>query len=118
MALRKDDLYESYDKGNQTMKRSRITIDVSPELRKRIKKAASEHDVSISKFLGRIIEEAVPEEEGTVVYQGHPVTREAIERLRQVRERILQDRGGKPFENTNELIWEMREERSEELGQL
>ena len=100
------------------MKRSRITIDVSPELRKRIKKAASEQDISISKFLERIIEEAVPEEEGTVVYQGHPVTREAIERLRQVRERILQDRGGKPFENTNELIWQMREERSRELEQL
>ena len=32
MALRKEDLYEDYDKGNQAMKRSRITIDVSPEL--------------------------------------------------------------------------------------
>ena len=118
MALRKDDLYVGYDQEDHPMKRSRITIDVSPELRKRIKKAASEQDISISKFLERIIEEAVPEEEGTVVYQGHPVTREAIEQLRQVRERILQDRGGKPFENTNELIWQMREERSEELGQL
>lgn len=118
MALRKDDLYDRYGKGNHTMKRSRITIDLSPELRKRIKKAASEHDVSISKFLTQIIEEAVPEEEGMVIYQGHPVTREAIERLRQVRERILQDREGKPFENTNELIWQMREERSEELEQL
>jgi hypothetical protein len=118
MALRKDDLYASYDKGKQAMKRSRITIDVSPELRKRIKKAASEQDVSISKFLTQIIEDAVPSSSGTVGYQGHPVTREAIERLRQVRERILQDRGGKPFENTNELIWQMREERSRELEQL
>lgn len=118
MAIRKDDLYSDYHKGKHTMKRSRITIDVSPELRRRIKKAASEQDVSISKFLTHIIEEAVPEDEGTVVYQGHPVTREAIERLRQVRERILEDRGGKPFENTNELIWEMREERSRELEQM
>lgn len=118
MALRKEDFYNGYEQEKQTMKRVRITFDVSPELRRRIKKAASEQDVSISKLLERILEEAMPEEENTDVYQGHSVNREAIEKLRQVRERILQDRGGKPFENTNELIWQMREERSEELGQL
>lgn len=118
MALRKDDLYEGYNKGNQAMKRTRITIDVSPELRKRIKKAATEHELSISEYLGRILEVAVPQEASGIEYQGHPVTREAIERLRQVRERILQDRQGKPFEDSNELIWQMREERSRELGQL
>ncbi len=118
MALRKEDLYEDYDKGNQAMKRSRITIDVSPELRKRIKKAATENEVSISEYLGRILEEVVPQDASEIEEQGHPVTREAIERLRQVRERILQDRQGKPFEDSNELIWQMREERSRELGQL
>ena len=117
MALRKDDLYESYDKGKQAMKRSRITIDVSPELRKRIKKAASEHDVSISKFLTQIIEEAVPEER-MFSRERHPATRRMYDELMEVRDQILQDRQGKPFENTNELIWEMREERSRELEQL
>src|SRR5437588_7924876 len=118
MALRKDELYEGYDKEKHSMKRSRITIDVSPELRRRIKKAATENDVSISEYLGRILEERVPQQVGGVEQQGHPVSREAIERLRQVRERILQDRQGKPFEDSNELIWQMREERSRELGQL
>ena len=99
------------------MKRSRITIDVSPELRKRIKKAASEQDVSISRFLTRIIEEAVPEER-IMSQERHPATRRTYDELMKVRDQILQDRGGKPFENTNELIWEMREERSRELEQL
>src|SRR5579864_7751016 len=98
MALRKDDLYDSYHEGNHTMKRSRITIDVSPELRKRIKKAASEHDVSISKFLGQIIEEAVPEER-TINRERHPATRRMYDELMEIRDQILQDRQGKPFEN-------------------
>ena len=43
------------------MKRSRITIDMSPELRRRIKVAASQRDVSISEYLGSILEENVPD---------------------------------------------------------
>ena len=45
----------------------------------------------------------------------HPVTRETIERLRQVREEILQDRQGKPFEDSAEMIRQMREERTRQL---
>jgi uncharacterized protein (DUF1778 family) len=103
MAIRKDDLYDSYHKGKHTMKRSRITIDVSPELRKRIKKAASEQDISISKFLTRIIEEAVLEE-SVISREQHPATRRMYDELMEVRDQILQDRGGKPFENIDEMI--------------
>jgi hypothetical protein len=35
--------------------------------------------------------------------------------LRQVREEILQDRQGKPFEDSTELIRQMREERTRQL---
>jgi hypothetical protein len=49
---------------------------------------------------------------------GHPVTKETIERLRRIREKILQDRQGKPFEDSTEMIRQMREERSRELEQL
>ena len=112
MAIRKDDLYESYDKGKQAMKRSRITIDVSPELRKRIKKVASELDVSISEYLGRIIEEAVPEETSLLQLEKKPLTREKLERVLKVREEIIAHTGGYTYENSTEVVRQMREERS------
>lgn len=118
MAIRKDDLYESYDKGKQAMKRSRITIDVSPELRKRIKKVASELDVSISEYLGRIIEEAVPEETSLLQLEKKPLTREKLERVLKVREEIIAHTGGYTYENSTEVVRQMREERSKEIEQL
>jgi len=48
-----------------------------------------------------------------------PATRKMLEELRQVREEILQDRGGKPFEeDSTELIRQMRQERSRYLEEL
>jgi len=97
-------------------KRSRITIDVSPELRRKIRVAAAERDLSISEFLGRILEEEVSEEIESRFQQRHFITQEAIDRLRQVQEEIMQDRQGKPFEeSTLEMLWRSREERTREL---
>jgi uncharacterized protein (DUF1778 family) len=118
MALRKDDLYHYYLKGKHNMKRSRITIDVSPELRRRIKKAASEQDVSISKFLERILEEAVPEEASLLQFEKKPLTHEKLERVLKVREEIIAHTGGYTFEDSTEVVRQMREERSRELEQL
>jgi hypothetical protein len=117
MALRKHDIDNDDYQEAQTMKRSRITIDVSPELRKRIKLAAAQNDLSISEYLGSILEQAVPDET-SIKQPGRPVTKETIERLRQIREKILQDRQGKLFEDSTEMIRQMREERSRELEQL
>ncbi len=45
MALRKEEIDEVYDKEKRVMKeRTRITIDVSPELRQRIKIAAASQE--------------------------------------------------------------------------
>jgi hypothetical protein len=41
-----------------------------------------------------------------------------LEELRQVREQIMRDRNGELFEDSVEMIREMREERSRELEQL
>ena len=117
MALRKEDFDDDKQQEDNTMKRSRITIDVSPELRRRIKIAASQNDLSISEYLSGILEQAVPDEVG-MRQSGRPVTRETSERLRRIREKILQDRQGKPFEDSTEIIRQMREERSQELEQL
>src|SRR6266702_4603524 len=85
MALRKEEFHHEDERQEvTTMKRSRITIDISPELRRRIKVAASQRDLSISEYLGRILEHT--------------------------NQRI--------FEDSTEIIRQMREERSQELDQL
>ena len=118
MAVRKQDLDDNDEQSNKTTKRPRITIDVSPELRRRIKIAASRNDQSISQYIGKILDEAVPPEVSTIQQQGHPVTREAIERLRQLRKKVLAEHNGELFEDSTEMIRQMREERSRELEQL
>ena len=48
-----------------------------------------------------------------------PANREAVERLRRLRKQILQDRGGKPFEDSTEMLRQQREERTRQLmGEL
>ncbi len=119
MALSKEDFHDdNKQKEANTMKRSRITIDISPELRRRIKVAASQNDLSISEYLGRILEQAVPDEASIIEEEEQPITLEEIEKLRRLRKLILQDRQGKPFEDSSEMIRQMREERTRYLEQI
>src|SRR5438874_10263053 len=62
MALRKEDFDYEDSQAETPKKRSRITIDVSPEMRRRIKMAAAQNDLSVGEYVGRILEENVPEE--------------------------------------------------------
>src|SRR5438477_5606083 len=120
MAVRRQDFHEDEDDdmGDNAKKRTRITIDVSPEMRRRIKMAALQNDLKVGEYIGRILEENVPDEAPNT-RQRHPATRKMLEELSQVREAILQDRGGRPFEeDSTEMIRQMREERSRELEQL
>ena len=119
MALRKEDFHnEDKQQEANTMKRSRITIDISPKLRRRIKVAASQRDLSISEYLGRILEENVPEEMSIKQQQRKPLTRETLEHVYQVREEIMEHTNQRIFEDSTEIIRQMREERSQELDQL
>lgn len=113
MALRKQEFHDD----EHPTKRTRITFDVSPQLRRRIKMAANQRDVSIGEYLGHILEETVPQEKN-LTQQRRPVTQKTSQALRRVREQIFQNNGGKIFEDSTEMIHEMREERSQELDQL
>jgi len=117
MALRKQ-YFASDDKQTvSTSKRSRITFDVSPSLRRRIKTAASQQDISIGEYLGRILDQVVPAEVDTAEYR-QPMTHETLKRILQVREQIMQHTSGRIFEDSTEMIRQMRDEHSSELEQL
>lgn len=97
--------------------RTRITFDISPELRQRIKAAAFQSNVSISEYLGGILEDAVPKD---FVYNRElkPLTREKLERILKVHEEIVAHTQGRTFSDSTELIRQMREERTRELNEL
>ncbi len=118
MAVRKQEFDEHNDKKQQYKKRTRITIDVSPDLRRRIKIAAADHSTSIGAYLGNILEQTVPAEREETEQQRHPVTRKSSERLRLLREQTLADRNGKPFEDSVEMIRQMRDERTQYLENI
>lgn len=117
MALRKEDMYYNDDQEARTTKRSRITIDVSPELRRRIKMAATQNDLSISEYLGRILEEVVPEED-MAQEEWQPIPANIMEDVARVRERIIRESNGYIFEDSAESIRQQREERTQYLEQL
>ena len=119
MALRKKDFHnEDEQQETNTMKRSRITIDISPELRRRIKIAASRNDQSISEYLGNILEEHVPEEMDLVEQDVHPVPSDILEEIDRIRERVIRESKGHIFEDSTEVLRQQREERTQYLEEL
>ena len=118
MALRKEDFHGDKKQEASTMKRSRITIDISPELRRRIKVAASQRDLSISEYVGQILEEHVPEEMNLVEQGAHPVPSDILEEVDRVRERVMRESKGHIFEDSTEVLRLQREERTKYLEEL
>jgi predicted DNA binding CopG/RHH family protein len=119
MALRKEEFHhEDKQQEANTMKRSRITIDISPELRRRIKVAASQRDLSISEYLGQILEENVPEEMNLVEQDVHPVPSDILEEVDRIRERVIRESKGHIFEDSAEVLRQQREERTQYLEEL
>lgn len=120
MALRKEEFH--YDpqehkqmEKDQASKRHRIIIDITPELNERIQAAARQHELTVDQYLEGLLDEVIPEQ-GATQRSWKPINPEAVEKLRQLQEQILQEHGGKPFESSVELLREAREERDKELG--
>jgi hypothetical protein len=121
MAAEHYDLHdeEHEQEAGNTKKRSRITIDVKPSLRRRIRLEAFKRDLSISEYLGEILEDSVPSEETISQLRERPLTPEFLEEVYRVREQVKQDAKGEPFEDSVEAIRRAREERTRELmGEL
>ena len=62
-----------------------------------------------------ITNEPVPGESSMEGLQGHPVTEEVVEGLHQIQERVRQESKGHVFEDSTEMIRQMREERTRQL---
>lgn len=93
-----------------------MMVDVTPELRRRIKVAAAERDQTVRDYVVEILERAVPREQRPPSQErprGRLVTAEMVERFRQI-----QAEQGQPFaDDSTELLRELRAERDAQLEQ-
>ncbi len=93
-----------------------LTINVVPELRRRIKLAAAQRNLSVEEYLERLLEETVPPEPIPLQHNGR-LNRVAVDKLLQTRAAIRRAHSDEVFEDSSELIHEAREERTRELEQ-
>ena len=109
------DDYDDHADTEKTKKRVRMTFDVAPDLRRRIKLAALNHNLTLNEYLGQVLEEVVPVEEEIIQKHRQPVSREAIERLLQFRQELIKETNGIVFDDTAEILHEEREKRLNQL---
>lgn len=99
-------------------KRPRLMIDISPELRRRIKIAAAQKDLSVNEYVGRILEEVIPRETNLLEKRERSrLNSAAIEDLLKTREEVMRAHPGEVFDSV-ETLHQIREERLKELEQL
>jgi hypothetical protein len=103
------------EKDRSEEERIHIAIDVSPELHAKIKAAARENALSISEYLERILEESVSNKRVVEEQARHPVPSDILDEVYRIREQLLRESKGHTFEDSAEVIRQMREERTREL---
>ncbi len=94
-----------------------IMIHLVPELRRRIKLAAAQSNLSVQEYIERILEQIVPPEATSKQKRTGRLNRAAVDKLLQTREAIRRAHPGQVFEDSSELIHQAREERMRELEQ-
>jgi len=91
--------------------RPRLTVDISPTLKRRIKVAAAAQEMPVSAYIARVLEQAVPAADAVTRASDGAITPEMIRRAAGLRAEQKA-----PFaEDSADLIREAREER---YGQL
>jgi hypothetical protein len=101
------------------MEKELIEVYADPELKRRVEIAAAKHNVPVAEYLLEAIEEKLADE--AVVEENNPyITRMGVKNdptliadLRELRERILAERGGKPIEI--DVLEQLRAEQDDEL---
>jgi hypothetical protein len=103
---------------DHTENEMQITLQISPRLQQRIKKAVAGSDQSVQEYLENVLEQTIPTEDDEIDRnQRKPVTQETLAKILQTSDEIMQRTRGQIFEDPVEVIRKMREERTQELGQ-
>ena len=91
--------------------RRRLTVDISPTLKRRIKVAAAAQDMAVSSYVARVLEQAVPAADTVAKASDGAISSETLRRAA-----ALRAEQKAPFtEDSADLIREAREQRYAEL---
>lgn len=93
-----------------------LLINIVPKLRRRIRAAAAQCNLSVQEYVEHILEQMVPPETDVVEKSGR-LNRAAVDKLLQTREAIMRAHPGQVFEDSAETLRQIREERTRELEQ-
>ena len=91
--------------------RPRLTVDISPALKRRIKVAAAAQDMPVSAYIARVLGQVVPVSEAIVKTSDGAITSGMTRRAEQLR---AEQRAPFP-EDSADLIREARERRTTQL---
>ncbi len=95
----------------QATSRPRLTVDISPTLKRRIKIAAAAQDMPVSAYIARVLEQAVPAADTVAKASDGAISSEMMRRAA-----ALRAEQKAPFpEDSADLIREAREQRHAEL---
>ena len=92
-----------------------LIINIVPELRRRIKIAAAQSNLSEQEYIERILEQTIPSETNFAQRRSGQLNRAAVDDLLRYREEIRRAHLGQVFEDPVELLHQAREERTREL---
>ena len=95
----------------QTAPRPRLTVDISPVLKRRIKVAAAAQDMPVSAYITGVLEQAVPVAEPIAKAPDGAITSDML-----LRAKRLRSEQAEPFpEDSADLIREARAQRQAKL---
>jgi len=94
---------------SNTPRRSRLTLDLDPELHLRIKIAAAHAGLSMREYLEQMLRESVPPLPLHGRSQGRPIALSVLEMLRRTREEVS---GGHILPDSTEIVRRMRDEQA------
>lgn len=101
----------SDDRGNGFM------IQLFPELRRRIRIAAAQSNLSVQEYVVHVLDQTVPSEAEPEQERSGKLNRVAVDKLLRTREAIMRAHPGQIFEDSSELIHRAHEERASKLKQ-
>ncbi len=96
--------------------RSQLIIDINPDLRHRLEMVAEQHDTSLREYIETLLERIASRD--TNIQHRKPMSPESFQELLRLREQIKHNHPGQIFDDSTDMIREMREERSRYLGEL
>lgn len=115
MAVRKDEFSDENRRAGKAKKRGRLAIDMDDETRRKIKIIAARKDISVTQYVNNALKQIVAHEIIEEEPVRRPISQEAIERLLRYREEFIRETKGELFDDSTELIRQMREERTKYL---